>query len=255
MKKIKALIISILAVIICLPLAGCFNPEDPQDPQDPVPVEITAEEFVEFYTNENLTNTYNKYKIEVEGGIEGLIEIIGTTVQAKINVDFEDVDYEIYLFNNKCFVKKTSSTIDTFVFNFNFLNPTQYSYTESRVREVFNIVAPLTELTNAYEIVANELNIGVPAPNANNKFYKTEDDSKMEYDINLDYTISSNGETSRYIVDLELTYSSNKLTKLEYEKLITESQGNSVSTSSVEFTYEPYNANILIPSLDYPQAY
>ena len=258
MKKFRALIFSICAFALCLTLTGCFfnkNDDNKDKENKPTPVAITAEDFYSHLTNDNTTSAYAKYKIEINDQIQAFIEIDETT-QGKILIDLEDKDYEIYLFNNKCFVSQTNEDdeTDTFVFNYNF-NDVSDEYSEQRVIDVVELLQPLYSYRSAYSVMAKELNLSMPAPNAVNKYYKTVDNSKITYDIDLDYTITQNDEIVRCITDMEATYVNNKLTTFECEKVITESSGNNVITTNLELEYEPYTQNITIPSLtNYEQA-
>lgn len=242
MKKLKNIIITLFIFVLGFSFVGCFGGED----KEPTMESSSYDEFVEYFQAEE--DVENKCLI-TGNGMSAWIDATGSSVKAKIICDFDTEDYEIYLFNNKCYTKHVKNNeTSKFVFNLNFSNirAEDYASSESRVISVVSIVGPLSTCYKMHNMIANDLNIAMPAPNARNTFKKVQYEDRIKFEIDLAFEIEQGSDITYYDIQMDVTYKNGKLTECDYSKTIGDAAGYS---SSMEFKYNNYSGQVSIPGL------
>ncbi|MBQ9790413.1 MAG: hypothetical protein IJW24_02340 [Clostridia bacterium] len=249
MKKLKNIITALFIFVLGFSFVGCFGGKD----EEPRLETSSYDEFVEYFQAEE--DVENKCLITVNG-MSAWIDATGSSVKAKIVCNFESEDYEIYLFNNKCYTKHVKNNeTSKFVFNLNFSNirAEDYASSESRVIKVVNIVWPLSAMYKMHNMIANDLNIAMPAPNARNTFKKVQYDDRIKFEIDLAFEIEQGSDITYYDIQMDVTYKNGKLVECDYKKEVGDSDGYSTLD---KYKYNSYSGEVSIPGLvGYEQAH
>jgi len=265
MKNFKNIIISFVLIVMCFMFTGCFGTNSDDNTQTPIPDEwesaTSAEqtEFIKYFTETcDNTSLLDKYSLTYEKTIDDVKLNINATIY-KYNENYEgflnfvsgNKTYEVYMLNNRLYVKKTIDTTETkFSTPLNYKEINTESYLNADAREVVGYFALAKSLTENIQTKVREDALKAATCNILNKTTETTNNFK----INLNYDQIALKGLIRNNIQTVLKYNANKIHYFSYYCNSVLASDESVSNQELSYTLSSNTVSVQFPTLkDYKQ--